>query len=66
MLVTLHLYTEPGPQAPLLHLQRFGDDGLFDQFAGHLQTTFTQASEPLEPDPTVYRDAAENSVDRAR
>ena len=32
MLVTLHLYAEPGPRAPLLHLQRFGDDGLFEQF----------------------------------
>ncbi len=37
MLVTPHLYATPGYRAPLLHLQRAGADGPFDQFAGHIE-----------------------------
>ena len=37
MLVTPHLYGTPGYRAPLLHLQRAGADGPFDQFAGHIE-----------------------------
>jgi transcriptional regulator with XRE-family HTH domain len=35
MLVTLHLYGTSGQEAPLLHLQRHSDHGLFEQFAAH-------------------------------
>jgi len=37
MLVTPHLYGTPGYRAPLLHLQRGGADGPFEQFAGHVE-----------------------------
>ena len=37
MLVTPHLYRTPGYRAPLLHLQRGGADGPFEQFAGHVE-----------------------------
>lgn len=37
MLVTPHLFGTPGYRAPLLHLQRSGADGPFDQFAGHVE-----------------------------
>jgi transcriptional regulator with XRE-family HTH domain len=46
MLVTLHLYGTTGPQAPLLHLQRHSDHGLFEQFAAHYEAIW-QAAESL-------------------
>lgn len=63
MLVTMHLPGRAGSQAPLLHLRRSGDDGLFDQFAAHLNTIFADASEPLAPDPDHYPDPG-NRPDR--
>jgi transcriptional regulator with XRE-family HTH domain len=56
MLLTLHLWATPGAQAPLLHLRRHHDDGLFDQFATHLETILHQTSQPLQPDPDHYPD----------
>jgi hypothetical protein len=35
MLVTVHLYATPADRAPLLHLKRHSDHGLFEAFAGH-------------------------------
>lgn len=35
MLVTPHLFTRPGKLAPLLHLRRRKDGGIFDNFAAH-------------------------------
>jgi transcriptional regulator with XRE-family HTH domain len=54
MLVSLHLYATPGPQAPLIHLRRSGDQGLFDRFADHLDAIFQDASEPIEPNPELF------------
>ena len=47
MLVTLHLYATPDSQAPVLHIHRRGDNGLFDQFADHLDVIREQASDPI-------------------
>jgi transcriptional regulator with XRE-family HTH domain len=54
MLIRLHLYAVPGTQTPLLHLQRRDHDGLFEQFAGHLDTIHHEASEPIQPNPDLY------------
>jgi len=43
MLVTVHLYGTPGFQAPLLHLHRQRDFGIFDQFAKHFEYVWTVA-----------------------
>jgi transcriptional regulator with XRE-family HTH domain len=37
MLVTPHLYEQPGSRSPLMHLRRLGSDGLFDTFASHIE-----------------------------
>jgi hypothetical protein len=60
MLVTLHLWGTPTAQAPLLHLRRHADGGLFDQFAHHLETIIREASEPVDPDPDLYPDPNQN------
>jgi hypothetical protein len=54
MLVTLHLWATTSAQAPLLHLRRAGDDGLFDQFAGHVEAIRHQAGQPAEPNPEFF------------
>jgi hypothetical protein len=54
MLVTLHLWAATSAQAPLLHLRRDDDDGLFEQFAGHLEAIHHQASQPVEPNPEFF------------
>jgi len=43
MLLTVHLYGTPGFQAPLLHLRRERDYGLFDQLAKHLEDIWNSA-----------------------
>ena len=48
MLLTPHLYGAPGKLAPLFHLRRLGEKGLFDRFAQHF--------EDLWADSTAYRD----------
>ncbi|PZS10623.1 MAG: hypothetical protein DLM64_08180 [Solirubrobacterales bacterium] len=51
MLVTLHLWAEDTLEAPLMHLQRNSPDGLFDRFAEHYDTLWTDASLPIEAHP---------------
>jgi transposase len=66
MLLTIHLYGTPGFQAPLLHLRRQHDYGLFDQLAKHIEDVW-EASQPLDgqdprpelPTPTALKTAAE-------
>jgi len=41
MLVTPHLFTTPGSAAPLLHLRRNADDGMFSRFADHFVNVWT-------------------------
>lgn len=53
MLVTPHLYGTPGSHAPLLHLRRVEDDGLFARFAGHAEALWVisrpaELSSPME------------------
>jgi len=47
MFVTPHLYATAGSRAPLLHLRRLGNDGIFDSFAGHFEAVWA-ASKPAE------------------
>jgi lambda repressor-like predicted transcriptional regulator len=60
MLVTLHLWGTPTAQAPMLHLRRRGDGGLFDQFAHHLDEIIKEASESVDPAPDHYPDPHKN------
>jgi hypothetical protein len=60
LLLTLHLWGTPGTRAPLLHLRRNSDDGLFERFAGHYDALWNQAAKPIEPDPAVYPDPTQN------
>ena len=50
MLITLHLYGLTRPEAPMLHVRRRQDRGIFDQFAGHFERIWDQAAEPFEAD----------------
>ena len=50
MLVTQHLYRTPGQLAPLMHLRRRDDGGLFDRFAAHFQRILEHSSEPVPTD----------------
>jgi len=43
MFVTPHLYGLPGYHAPLLHLKRRGEDGIFDNFAVHFEALWTDS-----------------------
>jgi hypothetical protein len=43
MLVTIHLYATPADQAPVLHLKRHSDHGLFEQFADHFDALWQDA-----------------------
>ncbi len=47
MLMTPHLYATPGSAAPLLHLRRQTDDGLFSRFADHFESVWT-TTKPIE------------------
>ncbi len=60
MLVTLNLWGAPRTQAPMLHLRRTVDDGLFDQFEAQLEAILQAASEPIEPNPEHYPHPAQN------
>jgi hypothetical protein len=53
MLVTLHLHHRPASHAPLLHLQRHTDTGLFDQFTSHLDAITRHASDPIQTNPDI-------------
>jgi hypothetical protein len=41
MLVTPHLFATPGSSAPLLHLRRLDDNGLFSRFASHFEEVWS-------------------------
>lgn len=58
MLVTLDLWGAPAGRAPLLHLRRDSDDGLFDQFTDHFDSIWQNASEPEHPNPASYPNPA--------
>ncbi len=64
MLVTIHLYGTPGFQAPLLHLHRQRDFGVFDQLAKHLEDVWASAT-PIagEPDDPVAAGRVDDSLD---
>ena len=53
MLVTLNLWGTSVARAPMLHLRRAGDGGLFDQFAEHFESIWQGASEPDTPEADV-------------
>ena len=46
-------------EAPLLHLRRDADDGLFERFTEHYDSIWTNASTPIHPDGENYPDPAE-------
>ncbi|MGH8925101.1 MAG: hypothetical protein ACRDWA_10760 [Acidimicrobiia bacterium] len=46
MFVTPHLYSLKGYRAPLLHIRRLADDGMFDGFVAHLERVWV-LSEPI-------------------
>ncbi len=48
MLVTPHLFGLKGYKAPMLHLRRLHDDGLFDNFAAHFERVWATAT-PMPP-----------------
>lgn len=51
MLVTPHLYGQPGYASPVLHLRRIGPHGIFDNFAFHFErvwVTSVQATSAAE------------------
>jgi hypothetical protein len=50
MLMTPHLYATPGSAAPLLHLRRQADDGLFSRFADHFENVWTTTKPIEQPD----------------
>jgi hypothetical protein len=41
MLVTPHLFATPGSAAPLMHLRRNAEDGMFSRFADHFDNVWT-------------------------
>lgn len=47
MLVTPHLYTKPGRLAPLFHIQRRIDDGVFDTFATSFEDVFRDSRQAV-------------------
>jgi hypothetical protein len=55
MLISPNLTATPTERAPLFHLRRRQTDGLFDQFAAHLEALSTSAR-PIEPAPEHYPD----------
>jgi hypothetical protein len=48
MLVSLHLYATPAEHAPLLHLKRHSDHGLFQAFSDHYELLW-QDAQPVAP-----------------
>jgi transcriptional regulator with XRE-family HTH domain len=60
MLVIPRLHGTSSADAPLLHLQRLGNGGLFDQFARHLHAIAERASETILPAPDLYPNPSTN------
>jgi len=54
MLVTLHLWGTPAGQAPLLHLRRADQAGLFAQYEQHYESIWAHASHPIDPEPDLF------------
>lgn len=54
MLVMPHLHGVVGNEAPLVHVHRGSDGGLFDQFEAHVDAITARASEPIAPAPDAY------------
>lgn len=54
LLFILHLDPHDEHEAPLLHVGRASDGGLFDRLAVHFQHCWDDASEALDPDVDVY------------
>jgi hypothetical protein len=50
MLVHQHLHATPNSQAPLIHLRRRGDDGLFDRYLSHVDQIIERSSQPVPAD----------------
>jgi hypothetical protein len=48
LLLAIHLYSVAGDEAPLLHLKRHSDHGLFQRFTAHYQALWDDA-QPLTP-----------------
>ncbi len=49
MFVTPHLFAMPGFQAPLLHLRRAYDGGLFDNLVGHFERVWATTTPIAQP-----------------
>jgi transcriptional regulator with XRE-family HTH domain len=54
MLITHHLWGTPTDQAPLIHLRRQDQPGLFAQYARHYQSIWQHASHPIAPEPNLF------------
>jgi transcriptional regulator with XRE-family HTH domain len=65
MLVTIHLYGTPGFQAPLLHIRRERDYGIFDQLAAHIEDLWQNATSLGAPrqETTTRAAAADTDLD---
>ena len=72
LLLTIHLHGTPGFQAPVLHLKRDRDYGIFDQLTRHVEDVWTAATS-IRPDTTAdvpepatapARSGAEDLLDR--
>ncbi len=50
MLLILHTTETPTPRAPLLHLQRQEEGGLFHLFAEHFERIWTHSADRVDPD----------------
>ena len=48
MLVTPHLFATPGSAAPLMHLHRRNDEGMFSRFMDHFESVWTTTN-AIEP-----------------
>src|SRR6266540_3840288 len=46
MLVTPHLYAQPGYASPVLHLRRIGHRGIYDNFALHFERVWISCDPP--------------------
>lgn len=54
MLVTLHLWGTPSDQAPLIHLRRSDQPGLFAGHERHYESIWEHASHPIDPEPDLF------------
>lgn len=71
MLLTIHTSGTPGFQAPLLHLRRERDYGIFDQLAAHIESVWqsavpigTEATRPGATPPATPPNAPDELLDQ--